>query len=225
MTIQRLQRNSLSLLNILYDSHITFLKGNGNGIPRWTLCLGPRLTRGDPAPVLVPLSCGTCFLDTELMQSSFRHGGHSDADRTESNAEPAGQRSGSWATEPAAAWRPALPGAERLRVKPPYLSAMIKSFAQSCRTWILHQWLEIVGKPVYLHQACRDHSRSHVQKTCLAHFKGAVPVFTTKGRNSEKKAINKPMGAGWSKGEFQLFGSLCWKANFSPFFLWLILSH
>lgn len=107
----------------------------------------------------------------------------------------------------------------------PYLSAMIKSFAQSCRTWILHQWLETVGEPVYLHQACRDHSRSHVQKTCLAHFKGAVPVFTTKRRNSEKKAINKPMGAGWGKEFHSFLDHSVERQIFSPFCLWLILSH
>ena len=112
-----------------------------------------------------------------------------------------------------------LPGAEGLRVKHPYLSAMIKSCAQSCRTWILHQWLETVGKPVYLHQACGDHSRSHVQKTCLAHFKGAVPVFTTKGKNSEKKAINKPTGTGWGKGNFSFLDHSVERQIFPPFSL------
>ena len=104
-------------------------------------------------------------------------------------------------------------------MKPPYLSAMIKSCAQSCRTWILHQWLETVGKPVYLHQACGDHSRSHVLKTCLAHFKAAVPVITTKGKKYEKKAINKPTGAGWGKGNFSFLDHSVERQIFPPFSL------
>lgn len=79
--------------------------------------------------------------------------------------------------------------------KIPLLPTMTKSHAKP-HARPLYWWLEIIWKMVYLNQPWRKaNSCSHMQKTCLTHFKDTMHVLTTEGKNSEKKAINK--SGGW----------------------------
>lgn len=150
--------------------------------------LGPRLTRGDPAPVPFLSTVALASSTWNWMQSSltwqplwYR--------QDESNAELCG----------ASAVGPGLQSRQQPKAshssqglrgctETPYLSAdQIKVLhSPAGRGSFINGW-KTVGEPGHLHQACRDH---RLPGTCRKHVwptKGAVPVFTTQKKEFLKR--------------------------------------